>query len=223
MYRIFGSDGKEYGPISADQLRQWIREGRAGGATQVRLESDAHWVTLHSVSEFADVFQSPPTFSTGGAGALPPVVRTFGVLSLVLGVAGLLYQSFSWMILIRTMQQAPSLSSLPASYYFFNFIGFTGVVIHIVGGIGLLRGREWARRLTVYWAAISILLGLWSLGRTLFWLTTTSSSLHLLASPQFLFSIVLSVAQLAFHLAAIVLLSRREVRAALAQKVSGPV
>jgi len=27
MYKIIGADGREYGPITADQLRQWIREG----------------------------------------------------------------------------------------------------------------------------------------------------------------------------------------------------
>ena len=28
MYRILGADGKQYGPISADVLRQWIAQGR---------------------------------------------------------------------------------------------------------------------------------------------------------------------------------------------------
>ena len=29
MYKILGGDGKEYGPVLADTLRQWVREGRA--------------------------------------------------------------------------------------------------------------------------------------------------------------------------------------------------
>ena len=30
MYKIIGADGKEYGPISAEQLRQWLNEDRDG-------------------------------------------------------------------------------------------------------------------------------------------------------------------------------------------------
>ena len=32
-YIIIGGDGKEYGPVSGEQLRQWIADGRA---TQAR-------------------------------------------------------------------------------------------------------------------------------------------------------------------------------------------
>ena len=38
MYRIIGADGREYGPIPAEQLRQWIREGRADAQTRARAE-----------------------------------------------------------------------------------------------------------------------------------------------------------------------------------------
>ena len=34
MYKIIGIDGREYGPVSAGQLRQWIVEGRANAQTQ---------------------------------------------------------------------------------------------------------------------------------------------------------------------------------------------
>jgi len=29
VYKIIGADGKEYGPITAEQLRRWIAEGLA--------------------------------------------------------------------------------------------------------------------------------------------------------------------------------------------------
>ncbi len=35
MYKIVGADGREYGPISLEQLRQWIAEGRANALTRV--------------------------------------------------------------------------------------------------------------------------------------------------------------------------------------------
>lgn len=53
MYKIIGADGREYGPVSADQLRLWIRERRLNAQTLVRLEGAAEWRTLNSISEFS--------------------------------------------------------------------------------------------------------------------------------------------------------------------------
>ena len=35
MYRILGSDGNEYGPVSTEQLRLWIAEKRVNSETRV--------------------------------------------------------------------------------------------------------------------------------------------------------------------------------------------
>src|SRR5512145_1901939 len=53
MYKILGGDGKEYGPVSAETLRQWIAEGRANTQTQVMPEGTGSWVALGSLPEFA--------------------------------------------------------------------------------------------------------------------------------------------------------------------------
>ena len=37
MYEIIGADGKEYGPISFEQIRQWIAEGRVNAQTRVQV------------------------------------------------------------------------------------------------------------------------------------------------------------------------------------------
>jgi len=216
MFKVIGSDGKEYGPISGDQLRQWIQEGRAGASTQVRREGDADWAALHSLSEFADILQAPPPLSGGGApGALPPVVRTIGMLCLAFGTVSLLQLAMSWVGLIQALRHAPSFSPFNPLFLFFQCVGLAGVVIHFVGGAGLLRGREWARKLTVYYAVFATLIGLYGLGRNFYWLTTGGSAIHVLRSLQFLFSLGFSVVMLVFHVAVIVLLSRKSIRAAL--------
>ncbi len=46
MYKIIGADGKEYGPISAEVLRQWIAEGRANSQTRVLPEGATEWTTV---------------------------------------------------------------------------------------------------------------------------------------------------------------------------------
>ena len=53
MYKIIGADQKEYGPVSAEQLHQWLAEGRVNVQTQVLPEGATQWVTLGSLPEFA--------------------------------------------------------------------------------------------------------------------------------------------------------------------------
>ncbi len=51
MYKIIGADGKEYGPITIEQLRQWVAEGRANMQTQVRLDGTTEWITVGDVPD----------------------------------------------------------------------------------------------------------------------------------------------------------------------------
>ena len=50
MYKILGGDGNEYGPVSADTLRQWVREGRANALTQVKAEGTTQWQALSAIA-----------------------------------------------------------------------------------------------------------------------------------------------------------------------------
>ena len=68
MYRIIGADGKEYGPITADQVRQWIEEGRANAQTRVLAEGTTEWKTLGELPEFGG---TPPTIAPPGAAPAP--------------------------------------------------------------------------------------------------------------------------------------------------------
>ena len=53
MYRIIGADGKEYGPVSADIVRQWVAQGRANAQSRIRPEDAADWKFLSELPEFA--------------------------------------------------------------------------------------------------------------------------------------------------------------------------
>src|SRR5258708_7411217 len=53
MYKIIGADGKEYGPVTAEQLRQWMAEGRVNAATRVQAEGSTEWKTIGALPEFA--------------------------------------------------------------------------------------------------------------------------------------------------------------------------
>jgi len=76
MYTIIGGDQKEYGPISAEDVRQWIAEGRLNEKSQVKGEGDAEFRPLETFSEFAICFtpssSMPKLPPSAFAVALPP-------------------------------------------------------------------------------------------------------------------------------------------------------
>jgi hypothetical protein len=71
MYKIIGADQKEYGPVSAEQLKQWVTEGRVNAQTLARLEGESEWKPLSAYAEFADILRSvpPPGAPLPGVGA----------------------------------------------------------------------------------------------------------------------------------------------------------
>jgi hypothetical protein len=60
-YKIIGADLVEYGPVSAEQIRQWIAEGRVDSQTKLQAEDGGEWKRLAEVPEFAAA--SPVTAS----------------------------------------------------------------------------------------------------------------------------------------------------------------
>jgi hypothetical protein len=94
MYKIQGADQKEYGPASADQVRQWIAEGRLAGSSKIQAEGSADWKPLTGFPEFSAALaakagagsSSGPPFSTPpplSSSAVP--ASGLAVTSLVLG------------------------------------------------------------------------------------------------------------------------------------------
>jgi hypothetical protein len=54
MFKIIGADQQQYGPVSAEQIRQWIAEGRANAQTLTLAEGSTEWKPLGRVPEFAE-------------------------------------------------------------------------------------------------------------------------------------------------------------------------
>ncbi|MCX6927417.1 MAG: glycerophosphoryl diester phosphodiesterase membrane domain-containing protein [Verrucomicrobia bacterium] len=67
MYKIIGADQKEYGPVTAEQLRQWLAEGRVNGQTSIWSEGATEWKPLATFPEFGDLL------APGPAAASPPL------------------------------------------------------------------------------------------------------------------------------------------------------
>jgi TM2 domain-containing membrane protein YozV len=95
MYKMIGADGQQYGPVSADQLRRWITEGRVGAETLVQVEGSQDWKALKLVPEFTGVVRPPPLVP--GAGGMPPInpaVAGRASNKLAAGICGILLGGF---------------------------------------------------------------------------------------------------------------------------------
>lgn len=98
MYKIIGADGKEYGPVSTEQLRQWAQQGRVNLQTRACLEGTADWKSLGDFPEFTDAASTPPVMSPSlkddrasnkiAAGICGILLGSLGVHKFVLGYTG---------------------------------------------------------------------------------------------------------------------------------------
>jgi hypothetical protein len=66
-YKIIGSDQKEYGPVSEEQLRQWVTEGRVSRDSMIQPEGATDWRPLSSFPELIPLTAPAPV-----SGGLPP-------------------------------------------------------------------------------------------------------------------------------------------------------
>jgi TM2 domain-containing membrane protein YozV len=87
MYRIIGADRRAYGPIPADQVRQWVAEGRLNARTQVQAVAGGAWQPLSAWPEFAALFVALPP-------AVPPVIPTTSKSKVAAGLLGIFLGSF---------------------------------------------------------------------------------------------------------------------------------
>ena len=92
MFKIIGADGREYGPITADQLRNWIAEGRATAQTRVQAVGSAQWKLITEYLEFAAalVRTLPPQPGPWPIAInLSPQTKSMAQAALVMGILSL--------------------------------------------------------------------------------------------------------------------------------------
>src|SRR4051794_20119211 len=95
MYKIVGADQREYGPVTSEQVRDWIAQGRSNGQTLASFEGSP-WKPLSTYPEFADALRTtvpPPVSATAvGTGMAMPLpgarTNTAAVSGLVLAIIG---------------------------------------------------------------------------------------------------------------------------------------
>ena len=85
MFKIIGADGRQYGPVGADQLRQWIAQRRANEQTLVQVEGSVNWKRLGEFPEFNQ--PAPPV--TVSAPTFPPKTNGMAIAGLTMGIVGM--------------------------------------------------------------------------------------------------------------------------------------
>jgi prepilin-type processing-associated H-X9-DG protein len=93
MYKIIGMDQKEYGPVTSDQLKQWITQGRINAQSKVQADGGL-WRPLSDFPEFAEALASRPSMPSSAHPPLPTysgAAKTSGlaIASLICGIVSL--------------------------------------------------------------------------------------------------------------------------------------
>jgi len=101
VYKILGTDKKEYGPVSAEMLQQWIADRRVNSQTLIQAEGSTDWRPLSQFPQFTDLAQVPPAPASASAPvapatssvatpSTPPKTSAMAITSLILGILGLI-------------------------------------------------------------------------------------------------------------------------------------
>ena len=59
QYKIKGTDGNEYGPVSTEELQQWIAQNRCTRETLVQVDESGEWVPMVTLPDFQSAFSAP--------------------------------------------------------------------------------------------------------------------------------------------------------------------
>ena len=143
MYKIVGADQREYGPVTEEQVRQWIAEGRANAQTIVRF-NDGPWKPLSTFPEFATALGNstpppppgaPPPLTLGTPVSSSPApthgLATAGLICSILGFfcCGPLFSTFGLILSILALAQ---ISGEP-NRYGGKGIAIAGIIVAVAG------------------------------------------------------------------------------------------
>ena len=160
MYKIIGTDGKEYGPITAEQLRQWIAQGRANSQTQVLPEGATTWTTVSQLAEFAAAAPGPVPITPIQPMLQPATadqVSGPAVGLIVVAILGALAQIASLIMHVAGASMLAS-SRMPSNAWATMFSGTIGVVASVIGivvSVVILLGAMKMKKLESYGLAMA--------------------------------------------------------------------
>ena len=151
MYKLVGADQREYGPVTSEQVRDWIAQGRANGQTLASFEGSP-WKPLSTYPEFADVLRTnvpPPVGQPAAFGAAPSgfpgaTTNTAAVTGLVLCIVGTCCSPLSIVGVVLCVVGLIQIQNTPQRYTTNKIIPIVGIVIalldFVLWGIAIASG-----------------------------------------------------------------------------------
>jgi hypothetical protein len=146
MYHIIGSDGKEYGPVSPEQLREWIAQGRANAQTQVRAEGSTTWRPLSDFPEFgvAPIPSAPlPGYAPTMAGNAQQMVNGPAIGLIITAIIGFLAQALGLVLNLAGIgMQGAQMDQMPGTWavLFSGTVSIISSIVAILFGVVILIG-----------------------------------------------------------------------------------
>jgi hypothetical protein len=164
MYRIIGADGKEYGPVTLEVMRQWLAQGRVNAQTKVLLEGTTDWKSL---SEFPELGTVP--------GAIAPAPLAYGadtnlaaqdqvngpavglmivaILGLLMQVGSLVYRLF-FSAVAASQPYGPFAANGPMRFMFSASFAVLSAIVGVGVGVLILIGALKMKKLENYGLAM---------------------------------------------------------------------
>jgi hypothetical protein len=164
--------------------------------------------------EFAELLRPPDPVA--GTDELPYAVRLLARLMFVVAGLSLILLLISMAGIFTAMSHG---NYRPSPLHYVSWaVAFLAVPLRAVLGVGLGRGREWARQVAIYFSVAMLAFGAWGFIRTFGALASSEVWSAMVRSPLFLLSTAFSLALFLFNFATILVLMRPTVRAAFRAK-----
>ena len=125
MYKIIGTDGKEYGPVTVEQIRQWATDGRINAQTLIQPEGSADWKAAANFPDLLPPVAPPIAQSAPGSATKPPGADkkiSAGICGVLLGSLGIHKFVLGYTGEALTMLLVTVLTC-----------GIGGIVMHVIG------------------------------------------------------------------------------------------
>ena len=130
-YMVRGADGKEYGPVTLEQLAAWVREGRLTAGHELKRSDMQHWAGAGAFNELQPVFSS----LNAPVVAPPPIVPAAAPVHA--GAVVELKSGASWFYWIAGLSLVNSIMSFTGSGFGFALgLGFTRIIHRFAFGLG---------------------------------------------------------------------------------------
>lgn len=156
MYMVRGADGKEYGPVSLEQLSGWIRENRLRGEQEVKRSDMEHWAAANAFEElgpmFAQSVSAPPPIGSGPSTGAPKTQAAASMAQMRSGASW-----FYWVAALSLVNSILELTNTGGTFVF--GLGITQVIDSIAGSLGAA-GKGIAFGLDLLAAGALILFGI---------------------------------------------------------------